>query len=274
MRLLLLTSVGLIVIAGATIDLYLVFRFQRRTAPLSFPAQPELRQRPFNHLHALQILFVTLLFAVPTLFQKPNQPTPPQMTLILGPLLYAMMSLLIVSFCLAMSSVAFRNAFHSTSCTVRNALGQGVLYGLAILPPVILLSHVMATVTEAFGYEPRLQEVFDWFGDETIPSGTRVYLMAAAVFIAPVAEEALFRGILFPALLKNRSFAAAALLTGAYFALMHFHAPSLLPLLALSVAFSAAYAATGSLLTPIVMHALFNATSLLLYLSTEKPYPS
>jgi membrane protease YdiL (CAAX protease family) len=93
----------------------------------------------------------------------------------------------------------------------------------------------------------------------------RVGLITAAVLIAPTVEEFVFRGILFRALLRHRRFAYAALLSGAYFALVHLHAPSFLPLLALSAAFSAGYAATGSILTPIVMHALFNAVSLLAY---------
>ena len=266
-RLALLAAAGLIVIAGATIDLYLLFLFQRRTAPLSFPAQQELKQRPFTFIHALHVILVTLLFAAPVLFQGPKQPTPSQTTLLFGPLLYALVCLLLVSFCLAMTRVTFRGAFTSKGCTAGRALGKGVLYGLAAIPPVILLSHVMATCTEALGYEPRLQEVFNWLNDGTVSAGTRAFIMVAAIIIAPVTEETLFRGILFPALLKSRAFASAALVSGLYFALVHFHAPSLLPLLALSLAFSGAYAATGSLLTPIVMHALFNTVSLLLFLA-------
>jgi membrane protease YdiL (CAAX protease family) len=51
---------------------------------------------------------------------------------------------------------------------------------------------------------------------------------------------------------------------------MHLHAPSLLSLLVLSVGFSAGYAATGSILTPVVMHALFNLTGLLLFFAEIK----
>lgn len=271
-RVLLLVAAGVIVLAGATVDLYLAFLFQRRSAPLALPALPELRRRPFTYLHALQVLLITLLFAVPSLFQKATaHSSPSSAMLILGSLLYALTALLIVAFCLSTSGATFRSAFHTGACGARRAIKRGALYGLASLPPVLLLSHVMSTLAEVFGYDTRPQEVFDWFGDPAVSWGTRICLMAAAVVFAPMAEEALFRGILFPALLKNRGFAAAALLTGTYFALVHFHAISLLPLLALSVAFSSAYAATGSLLTPITMHALFNATSIVLYYATEAP---
>jgi membrane protease YdiL (CAAX protease family) len=268
-QLLLLAAAGTILIAGAAIDLYLLFSVQRRAAPCFLRAQPELKRSAFTLLHALQVLLITLLFAVPAILQKTDAPPPPASAFVLGPILYAMLGLLAVSACLAQTGQTFRTAFLGTACTSKQAILKGVQYGLAAIPPVILLSHVLSICTESLGYEPRLQEVFDWLGDPSIGWGVRLFMMLAAVFLAPLAEEALFRGVLFPALIKNRSFASAALLSGLYFALVHLHAPSLLPLLALSVAFSAAYAATGSLLTPIVMHALFNATSLLLYLADK-----
>lgn len=262
-------AAGLIVIVGASFDLYLVFYFQRRIQPLRFWTQSEIRERPFTLYHALQIFLVTLLCAVPVLFQKTDAPTPPEIMIILGPVLYALMSLLIVAFCLATAKTTFRAAFTSKSYTTKQALAKGLFYGLAVIPPVVLLSNVIATLTHAFGYEPRLQNVFDWLNDGSVSNGTRVFMMLAAVLIAPVAEEALFRGILFPSLLKFRSLTWAALVSSFYFALVHVHAPSLLPLFVLGIAFSAAYAKTGSLLTPIVMHALFNATSLLFYLAEK-----
>jgi len=257
----------LIVLAGAALDLLFVFRFQRHSEPLRFLRHSEINERPFTLFHALQVLWVTLMCSVPVLFQKMDAPTPPERSIVLGPVLYALMSLLIVVFCLTTAKTTFRSAFASNACTAKQALAKGLVYGLAAIPPVVLLSTVISSITEAFGYEARLQNVFDWLNDGAVSSGTRVFMMFSAVFIAPVAEEALFRGILLPSLLKFRSLIWAALVSSFYFALVHFHAPSLLPLILLGLAFSAAYAKTGSLLTPIVMHALFNATSLLFFLA-------
>jgi membrane protease YdiL (CAAX protease family) len=265
-RLLLQIAAGLIVLAGATIDLLLAFLLQRRRTPLVLAAQDFLLRSPLALACAPPVLFVTLLFAVPTLFQEPNAPLPSEATLILGPVLYALTGLVVVAFGVYVSNTTFREAFISKNCSTAQALRKGVLYGFAVIPPVMLLSYLMGLFASELGYEPRPQEVFDWLNAGTLSTGTRLFLMFAATVIAPVVEETLFRGILFPALLKNRTFLSSALLTAAYFSLVHFHAPSFLPLLALSLGFSAAYAATGSLLTPIVMHALFNATSILLYL--------
>jgi membrane protease YdiL (CAAX protease family) len=258
---------GLIVIAGAAVDIYLGVLVQTRRLLPSLPSRTPLTQRPFTAVHAQLALFATLMFALPMLFQKPATAAPSDLSLILCPVFYAATGFMVVSFCLTYSRTSFRQAFLSPDCAAGLAIKKGWLYGLAIIPPIVLLSMITTTVTEALGYEPKLQEVFDWLGDDTLALSTRVFMMAAAVIIAPVVEEALFRGILFPAVLKARSFFFAALLSGAYFAVVHFHAPSFLPLLALSIAFSAGYAATGSILTPIVMHSLFNLTSIIFYLA-------
>ena len=266
-RLLFQVLAGLILLAGATIDLYLCVRVQTRRLVPSLRAYTRLTQCPFTVFHASLVLFATLLFALPAFFQPPASGTPKESALILSPLLYAVMGLLVTTLCLTYSNASVRQVFFSPSCTARRALGKGLFYGLAVIPPVVLLSMAITTITEMLGVEPHLQEVFDWLGDGSLTLGTRMFMMAAAVVIAPVAEELLFRGILFTAVLKSRSFFPAALLVGLYFALVHFHALSFLPLLALSIAFSAGYGATGSILTPIAMHALFNLTSVFFYLA-------
>ena len=256
---------GLVLIAGATADLYLGVLVQTRRLVPGLRARPLLSRRPFSAFHAQLTLFATLAFALPVLFQAPAAGTPKDGALILGPLVYAFSGLLVVALCLAYARTPFRDAFLSPSCAAPEALKKGVFFGLAALPPVVALSWLISFATQALGFEPARQEVFEWLGDDALALGTRGFMLAAAVLIAPVVEELLFRGILLPALLRARSFLFAALLTGAYFALVHLHAPSFLPLLLLSAAFSAGYAATGSILTPMAMHAVFNLTSVLFY---------
>ncbi len=266
-RLALLAAAGAVFLAGITLDLCLAILLQRRTRPVAFFSAAELHKRPFALPHAALVVMVTLLFAATNLSLQPGAPPPAEGNLIAGPLFYAFAGLLTVALCLFTGRSTFRAAFLPHPHNAARTLRDGVVFGLAVIPPVTLLSLGVAAVTERLGFEPQLQEVFDWLNDGATSGATRAFMMAAAVFIAPVVEETLFRGILFPALLKGRSFASASLLSGLYFALVHFHAPSLLPLLALSVGFCAAYARTGSLLTPIIMHAVFNATSLLLNLA-------
>ena len=266
-RLVFLVLAGLVLLCGSAADLFLGVLFQSRRLPQPGAACPSLGQRPFTLAHVAVAVLFSLFFALPVLFQKPGAPTPKESALLLGPLLYALAAVSVVSLCLAHTRVSFRKAFGLRRGGARDALAKGALYGIAAVPPVMLLSMAMGAATKALGYEPQVQEVFDWLSDSTLALSTRVFMMVAAVVFAPVAEELIFRGILFSALLRGRAFAFAALLSSAYFALVHFHAPSFLPLLALSFAFSAGYAATGSILTPIVMHMLFNLTSVLCYLA-------
>jgi membrane protease YdiL (CAAX protease family) len=89
----------------------------------------------------------------------------------------------------------------------------------------------------------------------------------AGVVIAPVCEEFLFRGFFYPVGKRYVGVWVSALLGAGLFAAMHGNLASLPGLFVLAGAFTLAYERTGSLLVPICMHALFNATNLgLLYL--------
>jgi CAAX protease family protein len=83
----------------------------------------------------------------------------------------------------------------------------------------------------------------------------------AIVVFAPVAEELFFRGIVFNAWLREAGRAWAYVGSAALFALIHLSLVSLLPIFLLGLALAWAYERTGSLLTPIVMHATVNGIS-------------
>jgi membrane protease YdiL (CAAX protease family) len=90
-----------------------------------------------------------------------------------------------------------------------------------------------------------------------------IYLVAAA--LTPLAEEIFFRGLLqtgLVGLLKWRW--GAVLLTGAIFGFVH-HAQlqAVLPLTAFGICLGYVYEKSGSLTAVVLMHALFNARTLL-----------
>jgi membrane protease YdiL (CAAX protease family) len=95
----------------------------------------------------------------------------------------------------------------------------------------------------------------------------RVYLGGFAVVLAPVAEEFIFRGMLFPFLQRLGLRWLAWFGVSALFALIHYNAVSFLPLLALALALTWLYEKTDNLLAPITAHALFNAINLVLLLT-------
>jgi membrane protease YdiL (CAAX protease family) len=144
------------------------------------------------------------------------------------------------------------------------AVRTGIELGLAMLPPVLLLAWLSELLCTWLGFTPDSQEILHALRDPRVDTSTRSMLIFLAVIAAPLAEEAAFRGVLFPSLLQQRHIWRALLLTNLLFALLHLHGPSILPLLLVGCALSFGMLLTGSLLTPIIMHAIFNGEMLLL----------
>jgi membrane protease YdiL (CAAX protease family) len=104
-------------------------------------------------------------------------------------------------------------------------MGMGQLRFIALAPllylaivPVLLFSPA---VLKAIGYELPLQETARQFVDSNPVE--RILFAVMAVVAAPFFEELLFRGILFPALLKRMDLPGAILLVSCLFSLLHFH---------------------------------------------------
>jgi uncharacterized protein len=97
----------------------------------------------------------------------------------------------------------------------------------------------------------------------------RVYLGIFAVVLAPLAEEFIFRGLLFSACKKfgwpKLGWIGASFL----FALIHFNAPTFLPLFVFALALTWLYEKTEGLLAPILAHSLFNGANLALLCLTK-----
>jgi len=87
-----------------------------------------------------------------------------------------------------------------------------------------------------------------------------------SVLLAPIAEESLFRGLLYPALrdqIKGRwRVVLAAVISAALFALIHNHLPSFLPLFTLALVLAWAFERTNSLAVVIGAHAMWNLATL------------
>lgn len=138
-----------------------------------------------------------------------------------------------------------------------SALGRGVLYLVAAYP---LLMLVQAMVLGAAGGDIRPQEVVEFLIAAESPRD-RIAVLVMAVAVAPVAEEIIFRGFLYPVGKRYAGPFVSAAGTGLLFALLHGHMASIPALFALALCLVLAYEKSGSLLVPMVMHAVFNAVS-------------
>jgi membrane protease YdiL (CAAX protease family) len=122
------------------------------------------------------------------------------------------------------------------------------------------VSAVVMTHLPHFKLEPKeqlpvqaLRESMSW--------GGRMTFGAAAVLLAPVTEEMLFRGVLYPAI-KQAGYPRLALWsTSLLFAAVHLNAVTFVPLATLALVLTGLYEWTDNLLAPITAHVLFNAVN-------------
>ena len=138
-----------------------------------------------------------------------------------------------------------------------SVLGRGVVYLAAAYP---LLMLVQAMVYGASGGDMGQQDVVEYLRtSESMRDRMAVLVMAVAV--APVAEEMIFRGYLYPVSKRYFGPFAAMVGTSLLFALLHGHIASVPALFTLAMCLGLSYEKSGSLLVPMVMHAVFNAIS-------------
>jgi membrane protease YdiL (CAAX protease family) len=87
-----------------------------------------------------------------------------------------------------------------------------------------------------------------------------ILALSSACIAAPVAEEILYRGVLFRSLANRLRVPAATLLSATVFAIVHFYtAYGLVSVGVLGAACALSFAATGRLTTAILLHALYNS---------------
>jgi membrane protease YdiL (CAAX protease family) len=96
-----------------------------------------------------------------------------------------------------------------------------------------------------------------------LPGTGGAWMAVLAIAAAPLFEEYLFRGLVFKGLRRTMKPAFAILASAAIFAIVH-PPLSFVPVFGLGVAAALAFEGSGSLLAPILVHALYNAVMVLL----------
>ena len=138
---------------------------------------------------------------------------------------------------------------------------------IAAWPAVFGLHELSIMVLTHFrpDFEPPTHGVIQLLHEAGAPASVKAWLIAGAFVAAPFAEETFFRGILQTFVRKLlRSRWAAILTTGLIFGLIHGVQPqAILPLSLLGCVLGFAYERTGSLVCPMIIHALFNGRTLL-----------
>ena len=142
---------------------------------------------------------------------------------------------------------------------IKNAIVQGIKGWLTIVPFVLLISLVMnSLIDNQNGSNPLLEIVLNnknYF--------SFILLFITTTFFAPLFEEIIFRGVLLPTLSRDFGIIFGIIASAFIFALAHLSLGEMLPLLVLGIGLGITRIASGSLLSSVIMHSLWNGLTFL-----------
>lgn len=201
-------------------------------------------------------------------------PKPAFSSFVLGTVTFHGAVLFLVHRFVRMHRVRWADAFGWQRTGVSLALGAGVTVAGVAVPVAYGLQWLSVAALRhwgrRWGYEPSAQGSVELL----LHAGSwaeSAYIFVFATLVAPLAEELLFRGILFPFvrdLGKPRlAFWGNAILFGA----IHGNLAAFVPLVCFGALLAALYLRTGNLLAPITAHALFNLVPFILLACGLKP---
>lgn len=235
-------------------------------------------RKPWILPNAMPRVGAFLLFLYAAIFlaawaQKNAGPTGQSVSqMIIAGLSFQGAALILIAHFVREHGLSWREAFG-----LANNFGQAIMLGALLafvfLPVGMGLQWLSAQVMihlPSLQLKPQEQEAVQtlqmavtWFN--------RLALAAVTIVLAPVAEEMLFRGILYP-WIKQAGFPRLALWgTAILFAAIHLNLVTFVPLTVLALGLTLLYERTDNLSAPIAAHALFNAMNFVILYSSLGP---
>lgn len=167
-------------------------------------------------------------------------------------------------------AVAYTNAFAAT-CVIfwrrRNSAApmikkQHIPTMECMMVPVITIVMTLGSTVLALWVKQSLNQPSPMQKlSETTPA---IAIVIMSLIIAPIGEESLMRGFIYPVLRRKLSVTSTIVITALLFALLHGNIVQIILTIPLGIALGYLYERTHNLLACISMHMLFNATALLL----------
>jgi membrane protease YdiL (CAAX protease family) len=258
----------LLLLTGTFVAVVLIIRTLR--SPVDWTTRLlTLRLRPWTWREGLAVaasvgLLIGLGMAAAYLLKHPRETT----LIIIQGLLLDLAGILAIAALIIRSGWTWKQAFGMDRTPFQH-IKPAILFYLAMLPFLFFSALVYQGVLSLNGIPPSLQEIALLLSGD-YPLWTRVTLVILAVAVAPFFEECLFRGILLPVFVRRLGLGGGIFLTSLLFASIHFHLPSLIPLVVVASGFSLAYVYSESLWVPILMHGIFNGVNLALLLAMRQ----
>ncbi len=192
-----------------------------------------------------------------------TQPTEiEEVNLVDGSMFYLVLVGIIAAF-LQMRGNHILSLFGFDSMRIPEALRRATALTLAAFPLVLLITMVVQFLP---GLKGERQEIVQFFESATKDANASRMLVTIflATIVAPFSEEFIFRGFLYGVTKRYTGIIGGMVFTSVIFSAIHLNLPSFPALLVLAACLNIAYEYTGSLVVPMVMHALFNFMQLVM----------
>ncbi len=147
-----------------------------------------------------------------------------------------------------------KDYFQFKFSTIKNAVIYGINGWLTIVPFVLLISLIMnSLIDNQNGSNPLLEIVLN---NKNYLSF--IILFVTTTLLAPFFEEIIFRGILLPTLSRDIGIIWGIIVSAFIFALAHLSVGEMPPLFVLGIGLGITRIVSGSLLSSVIMHSLWN----------------
>jgi membrane protease YdiL (CAAX protease family) len=166
-------------------------------------------------------------------------------------------------------NISWKNAFGFDAQKRARTIALGLIAAVVVLPVAWGLQRLSAWVMTSTNFHPEPQQVVQEMQKGGVSIFQQIYLGFVALIAAPVVEEMLFRGILYPTIKQAGHRKLALWGTSILFALTHQNIPAFLPLVFFAMILTLLYEETGNLLAPIVAHSCFNTANFVMLLFAE-----
>ena len=181
--------------------------------------------------------------------------------LLIGTLSIQGAALVLIHHFLRQHGLRWRDVLMSREQRVLRVVGMGLGVGVLAVPlTLLILNFVSLQLVRMFQVAPEKQTVVTVI-ENTVEPAKRIWFALAAVLLAPAVEETIFRGIMYPYLKQRIGPPMAVSITSMIFAAIHMNLVIFIPLVFLGFVLTWLYEQTDSLLTPMMTHAVFNATN-------------
>lgn len=170
-------------------------------------------------------------------------------TFILGILHTCILNFFLVTYLL----IRFKKYFLTNLKLPSKFFIKGFQFYLLLIPFIMLTGFLSNNFMRSIGIVPRLQEVVALF----LKSDSYLHLsliFITSCFIAPIAEEIIFRGVIYKSLKEKFSIPISIFISAAIFAFLHLELSSLPVLFFLGVVLATLFEKYGNLWVPIGLH--------------------